>query len=187
MRSIEHGLLRNNIVTLITREDGGRLETWMHDWKTCSDKRGLVNFVGHWGIGSFLIQFARSATAVDWASPGQASDQLVVGAWQWEEDACWSNGLFGADAVRLLSIPDKSTPCGYYILPIPLIHRKNASYLYKAKPVYSWSLGWEVNQDPMWLVRFFQNSGLDLEDLLASGHILGNWHLKGEFIFLGQS
>lgn len=27
MRSIEHGLLRNNIVTLITREDGGRLET----------------------------------------------------------------------------------------------------------------------------------------------------------------
>ena len=74
--------------------------------------------------------------AFEW-SPGQASDQLVVGAWQREEEACWSNGLFGADAVRLLSIPDKSTPCGYYILPIPLIHRKNASYLYKAKPVYS--------------------------------------------------
>ena len=41
-----------------------------------------VTLWGTWGIGSFLIQFARSATAVDWASPGQASDQLVVGAWQ---------------------------------------------------------------------------------------------------------
>lgn len=90
------------------------------------------DLVGPWGMGSFpvvCLECDSSRLALTRAS----SNPLVVGAQQRVGDACWSKGLFGADVVRILSVPDKYIPpiitqhviTNYCILPSLQIYRKN--------------------------------------------------------------